>query len=123
MVDAEKLEKQVAAAEEVPETNPVDPPARAGADDKPKTDIKEVTVDGYKFTFDAEKIDDVEVIEMAAQIEEGQTAKIIQFVKFLIGDKGYEDMKAYFVAKDGRFKLTTLMRVFEAIFQNFNPKG
>lgn len=85
--------------------------------------IKEVTVQGYTFKFDAEKIDDVEVIEMAAKIEEGQTAKIIEFVKFLLGDDGYTDMKNFFVTQDGKFKLTTLLKIFEAIFEKFDPKG
>lgn len=90
----------------------------------PETDkIKEVTVQGYTFKFDAEKIDDVEVIEMAAKIEEGQTAKIIEFVKFLLGDTGYTDMKNFFVTQDGKFKLTTLLKIFEAIFEKFDPKG
>ena len=85
--------------------------------------IRDVTVEGFTFKLDTEKIDDVEVIEMAGKIEEGQTAKIIDFVKFLLGEGVYNDMKAYFVAKDGKFKLTTLMSVFEAIFENFDPKG
>lgn len=93
---------------------PVDP-------DAPK--IEQVEVEGYTLKFDAEKIDDVEVIEMAAKIEEGQVAKIIEFVKFLVGDEVYTDMKNYFVTKDGKFKLTTLMKIFEAIFSKFDPKG
>lgn len=85
--------------------------------------MKEVTVDGYTFKFDGEKIDDVEVIERVAKIEEGQTAEIIKFVKFLIGDDGYTEMKNFFVTKEGKFKLSTLMKIFEAIFKEFDPKG
>lgn len=100
------------------------------ADDKavgitpPETDkIKDVTVQGYTFKFDAEKLDDVEVIEMAAKIEEGQTTKIIEFVKFLLGDHGYNDMKNFYITQDGKFKITTLVKVFESIFEKFDPKG
>lgn len=97
------------------ESAPITPPA--------SNSLKDVEVEGYKFQFDADKIDDVEVIEMASQIEKGDAAKIIDFIKFLLGDDGYTEMKNYFVTKDGKFKLTTLMNVFEQIFENFDPKA
>lgn len=89
----------------------------------PVDTMKEVTVEGYTFKFDGELIDDVEVIERVAKIEEGQTGEIIEFVKFLLGADGYQDMKNYFVTKVGKFKLSTLMQIFEAIFHEFDPKG
>lgn len=85
--------------------------------------LKDVTVDGYTFKFDPEKIDDVEVIEMAAKIEKGDAAKIIDFMVFLIGEQGYADMKNFYVTRDGKFKLTVLMQIFEAVFKEFDPKG
>lgn len=85
--------------------------------------IKEVEYEGFKFKFDSDKIDDVEVVEMAAKIEEGKPALIIDFIKLLVGDDGYTAMKDYFVEKDGKFRLTTLTNIFEVIFKQFDPKG
>lgn len=86
--------------------------------------IKELTVDGYTFTIDTDRIDDVEILDTVDAIEnQKQLKEIITFLKFLVGDDGYEALKAYFVEKDGKFKLSKLFEVYTAIFENFDPKG
>lgn len=90
-----------------------------------KTDnIKELEIEGYKFKVDTDLLDDVEAFEHIDRIEnKGQVAGIVPLLKFLIGEKGYDDMKAHFTKKEGRFRVTKLTKVYEVIIENFDPKG
>lgn len=97
------------------------------ADEKPATDTKpelrDVTFDGYTFKLDDNLLDDVEVLEMIDAVEsQNKPGQVINLLKQLIGDDGYDEMKAYFVKKDGRFKMTKVMKVYEEIFKGFDPK-
>lgn len=85
--------------------------------------VKDVEYEGYKFKFDSDIIDDIEIVELVAEIESGKPALIIKFIKLVLGEDGYTEMKNYFVTKDGKFKLTTLTNIFEEIFNKFDPKG
>lgn len=79
--------------------------------------------DGFEFSVDTDIIDDVEVLEMIDQIGTGaKPGLMIAFIKQLLGDKGYDKMKAYFVEKDGKFRLTKLTAIVELIFESFDPK-
>lgn len=105
------------------------------ADEAPKTTAKEIELEGYKFMVDTDLLDDVEAFEYIDRIEnKGQVAGIVPLLRFLIGDKGYEDMKDHFAAKDaeehkevegykGRFRISKLSKVYETIIANFDPKG
>lgn len=89
-----------------------------------KKELRDVTVDGYTFKLDDTLLDDVEVLEMIDAVEsENRPGVVIKLLKNLVGDDGYNEMKDYFVKKDGRFKMTKLMKVYEAIFEGFDPKG
>lgn len=97
--------------------------------------IKQVEIEGYKFTVDTDLLDDVEAFEYIDRIEnKGQVAGIVPLLKFLIGDKGYEAMKAHFTELDayehkddpeykGRFRISKLNNVYMAIIEKFDPKG
>jgi hypothetical protein len=98
-------------------------PAKGVPEPKEST-IKSATVGGYEFTFDTDKIDDVEILDTIDAIENQKKLKeIITFLQYLIGADGYEKLKAYFVNKDGKFKLSKLFEVYQAIFEQFDPKG
>lgn len=85
---------------------------------------KELDFEGYKFRVDTDLLDDVEAFELIDRIEnKKQVAAIVPLLRFLIGDKGYEDMKAHFVKSEGRFRVTKLSKVYEVIIENFDPKG
>lgn len=89
-----------------------------------KQKLKELEYDGFKFSINEELLDDVELLEMIDAIENDQKpALIITLLKKLIGDDGYDVMKAYFVEKDGRFKMTKLGEIYKVIFEDFDPKG
>ena len=99
------------------------------------TTIHDVVVDGYKFKVDTDLLDDVEAFEYIDRIEnKGQTAGIVPLLKFLIGETGYEEMKAHFSEVDGsahkdekaykgRFRVSKLNDVYVAIIEKFDPKG
>jgi len=103
----------------VPETKPAEgitPPAT--------TTIQEITVDGYTFNVDTDLIDDVEVLDTIDAIENRKQLKeIITFLEYLMGVDGYAKLKAYFVAKDGKLRLSKLFTVYQSIFEKFDPKG
>lgn len=102
---------------------------------KAESSIKQIDLDGYTFSVDTDLLDDVEAFEYIDRIEnKGQIAGIVPLIKFLIGDKGYEDMKTHFSAIDaeahkddpnykGRFRVSKLNDVYLAIIQRFDPKG
>lgn len=97
--------------------------------------LKEIVVDGYKFTVDTDLLDDVEAFEHIDRIEnKGQVAAIAPLLKFMVGEKGYNDMKAHFTSTDaaehqgdpdykGRFRIKKLQDVYLAIIEQFDPKG
>ena len=102
----------------VPEQKPegITPPA--------KDTIIDITVEDYAFKVDTDRIDDVEVLDTIDAIENQKKLKeIITFLQYLIGAEGYDKMKAYFIKKDGKFKLSTLFKVYQGIFEKFDPKG
>lgn len=89
-----------------------------------KGEQTEIEFDGYKFTVDTAMLDDVEIVDLIERIEAGKSLKAtVEFLHYLIGVDGYEKMKAFFVKRDGRFKLTALTRIYYAIFEKFDPKG
>lgn len=89
-----------------------------------KSAPKELEFEGYKFKVDTDLLDDVEAFEIIDRIEnKGQVAAVVPLLKFLIGDSGYEAMKAHFVKKEGRFRVSKLSKVYEVIVENFDPKG
>jgi outer membrane protein assembly factor BamA len=91
--------------------------------DNPTPTIKELEIDGYKFTVDTDLLDNVDAFEHIDRIEnQQQIAAIVPLLKFLIGDQGYDDMKAHYVKTEGKFRLTKLSKVYELIIENFDPK-
>jgi len=100
-----------------------------------KSTISEVTVDGFTFKVDTDLLDDVEAFEYIDRIEnKGQVAAIVPLLTFMVGDKGYADIKAHFTQADAaehkdeadykpRFRLQKLNEVYLAIIEKFNPKG
>lgn len=89
-----------------------------------KSTLQPIELDGYSFVIDTERIDDVEILDTIDAIENQKKLKeIITFLEFLIGVDGYAKLKAYYVEKDGKFKLSKLFEVYQAIFEKFDPKG
>lgn len=85
---------------------------------------KELEIDGYKFRVDTDLLDDVEAFEIIDRIEnKNEVTAVVPLLKFLIGEKGYDEMKAHFVKTEGRFRVTKLSEVYQIIVADFDPKG
>lgn len=88
-----------------------------------KSQIKDFEFEGYKFKVDTDLIDDTEAFEIIDRIEnKGQVAAVVPLFKYLVGADGYEKMHAYFVKKDGRFRITKLLQIYQLIVTQFDPK-
>ena len=89
-----------------------------------KSTVKELEIDGYKFTVDTDLLDDVEAFEHIDSIEnQKRVTAIVPLLTFLIGKDGYEAMKSHFTKAEGKFRITKLSKVYEIIIENFNPKA
>lgn len=87
------------------------------------TDVRDFEFEGYKFKVDVNLIDDVDAFEIIDRIEnKGQFAAIVPLFRFLVGNDGYDKMRAYFVKKDGKFKATTLINIYKLVLGNLGPK-
>lgn len=107
------------------------------ADEAPndQSAVKEIEVDGYKFTVDTDLLDDVDTLELIERIEnKGQVAAVLPLLKQILGDIEYERMKAAFTEMDAkahaaevdykpRFRVEKLSDVYLAIIEKFDPKG
>lgn len=88
-----------------------------------KGELIDVEFEGYKFKVDTGLLDDVDALDLIDRIENQSNMKaIVDFLHYLIGPEAYEDMKAYFVKKDGRFKISKLTQIYVTIFDKFDPK-
>lgn len=104
------------------------------ATEQTKSTIKEIEVDGYKFTVDTDRLDDVEALEIIERIEnKGQVAAVVPLLKLILGNQEYQKMKVAFAELDakahpddkdynGRFRVEKLSNVYLAIIAKFDPK-
>lgn len=83
----------------------------------------EITVDDYTFKANIDLLDDVDTLEMLDDVQAGKVGEMIKLIKLVVGEDGYDQMKAHFVAKDGRMRIAKMNSAFEAIFEKFDPKG
>jgi hypothetical protein len=83
----------------------------------------EITVDDYTFKANIDLLDDVDTLEKLDDVQAGKVGEMIKLIKLVVGEDGYDQMKAHFVAKDGRMRIAKMNSAFEAIFEKFDPKG
>lgn len=129
--DSQAHQPEAPAPADQPQNVDQPPAAEAPQNDK----LKELEVNGYKFMVDTDALDDVETFEIVDRIEnQGQTAAIITLLQLILGRKNYDAMKAHYAQVDaeahqgqpdykGRFRLSVMGDVYQAIIREFNPKG
>lgn len=101
-------------------TEPTTPAAPAEPADK----LIDITVDGYTFKADIDVLDDIEVLELLDQIEsQGKPGKIIDLLIRSVGQEGYDALKAHYVEAEGKMRISTLTKIYQALFEKFDPKG
>lgn len=120
--------KQENKNENKPANKPAEKPEKTNPEDglkkrNPDAQIKNIEIEGYKFQVDTDLLDDVEAFEYVNAIEnENKMSAIVPLLKYLVGDTGYEKMKAHFVKKHGKFRITKLAKVYQSIVDQFDPK-
>lgn len=116
-----------APAAEQPSTDAPAAPAEAPKSTQPTAPsetTKEVDIEGYKLTVDYDLVDDVDNLELINKIEQGgYLYGIIEFLQKIVGQDEYDNLKAYFVKKEGKLSLTKLGEIYQKIFEQFSPKG
>jgi len=83
----------------------------------------EITVDDYTFKANIDLLDDVDTLEKLDDVQAGKVGEMIKLIKLVVGEDGYDQMKAHFVNKEGRMRIAKMNSAFEAIFEKFDPKG
>lgn len=87
-------------------------------------EAKTITYRDINITYDMQMLDNVDVLPVLERIEEKKEPKaIVDLLKIIMTDKGYEDMKAEFVAKYKRLGISDLAAIYSQIFEAINnPK-
>lgn len=85
--------------------------------------IRTIEYDGYKLTVDTDLIDDVDAFEIIDRIEnKQQTAALVELFKYFVGEDEYQKMKAHFVKKYGRLRMSKLAELYKLIIESIDPK-
>lgn len=96
--------------------------AKKPQDHKPKqVDGKTVTVDGIKVTISVDAIDDFELLDDLAQMQDGNAARIVSACKRLFGDDYSRILDELRV--DGRVKTSRVSQFFMDVFKAVAPNS
>jgi DNA-directed RNA polymerase subunit F len=80
--------------------------------------VKGKTKKGFFFKIQEEAMDDWELVEELVEIDKGDTTKIINVAKKLLGEKQYENLKNFLRDKaSGRVKATDMMNTVLEILE------
>lgn len=70
-----------------------------------------VTEKGFTFNIEQDNLDDIELVEILAEIEKGRFTKFPLFVEKVLGKKQKEKLYDYYRDEKGRVSLATIMKV------------
>lgn len=84
--------------------------------------LTKITIEDYSFEIDPDIIDDVEILEQLETTQNGGSVQLIAMTKKLIGKEEYDKIKAHFMEKHGKMRISTLSLIFTKIFESFDPK-
>lgn len=82
---------------------------------------KQFEVEGFKFEVDMTRFDDVEFFEIIDKLDTNPKLHI-DLAKMAMGEDGYKAFADYFKKRDGKLKMSVLMRAVEKIFEEADPK-
>lgn len=86
-----------------------------------KKDIKHIEFEGYEFDVDMDNFDDVDFFTLSDEATTN-VSKLIPITKLVLGEDGYEKLKAYFVKKDGKLGMNKLSLIYAKILEIEDPK-
>ncbi len=83
---------------------------------------KNLEFEGFKFSIDANAVDDMEFLELSEKVNSGNIEFYPKLIRKLLGDDTYEDAKAYFSEKYGKFSATKCSQLFSRAIEQADPK-
>lgn len=86
----------------------------AQAIDSQKKSITIKFEEDLKFEVTSDVVDDMRFMDLYAEVSEDQL-KVTKLVKFLIGDKNYQSIFAYYESRGQKFTITKFGEVFEQL--------
>lgn len=98
------------------------------------TGVKELELDGVKFTVDTDLLDDVDAFALINKIEnENQITAVVPLMHFLVGKEEFERIRDEFTKLDAeahkgqegykpRLRIGKLGEIYQEIIKNFDPK-
>lgn len=89
---------------------------------KDKKEYK-TTSSGFRFYLDEKVLDDWEAFEMLNKIDEGDSSAVIKVVPKLLGTKQYEGLKKFLKKKEGKVRVTSMVREIGEIFTSKQVKN
>lgn len=89
---------------------------------KDKKEYK-TTSSGFRFYLDDEVLDDWETFEMLNKIDEGDISTIIKVAPKLLGTRQYENLKKFLKKKEGKVRVTSMVREIGEIFTSNQVKN
>lgn len=86
-----------------------------------KYEIKKLEIDGCEFEYNTENFDDVDMLDLIDQVEEGAFQKLPKLLKLILGKYTYNELKNAMVKKHGAFRISKMDEVYSKVFGE-NPK-
>lgn len=78
--------------------------------------LKGKTQSGFAFEIDEEKLDDMDVLEYLADVDDDMT-KLPKLIEIFLGKDQKDKLKDFIVKKEGRNKISTTYAIMMEIFE------
>ncbi len=75
-----------------------------------------VTVRGITLKIKKDAVDDIEVVELLGDIQEGDIFAFPKLARLMFGEDGYQQVKEGLARKDGRTRVTDVFDFFTEVF-------
>ncbi|NKG21111.1 hypothetical protein [Paeniglutamicibacter terrestris] len=99
---------------------------KAPQDRKPKQDEAPaqvtITVDGFEVTLDADKLDDYDLMENIARVDDGERERVVLVLRSMLGPDVHEEVKAKFRGDDGRIRVEPMIMFFYEVMKQFQTE-
>ena len=84
--------------------------------------IKETLKNGFKLEIPDENLDDYELLEDLAALDDGDenTGKVVSVYRRLLGDDQYNKLKEHIRGQNGRVSASTMIETLGEIFELHN---
>lgn len=102
------------------------PPAKAKkpADRKPKKgEPRAIKVGDLELTIDPDLLDDFELMDDIARLEEGEPQRAPSVLRRILGDDQFRQAMATLRDDKGKVRMSAAMEFFQSVFKAFSPNS